>query len=82
MIVSFALINNRNGKSEMAHTLMDEVVVSYPKRVDVWIQYVDMLVKSKLIDSARYNDYLNFIQKIVVLYQFFFRFIEMCWREL
>lgn len=37
----------------MAQTLLDQVVTSYPKRVDVWCQYVDMLVKEDLIDSAR-----------------------------
>lgn len=54
MIISFAMLNNRYGCSEMAQTLMDEVVTSYPKRVDVWTQYVDMLIKNKCIDSARF----------------------------
>lgn len=37
----------------MAQTLLDQVVTSYPKRVDVWTQYVDMLIKEDMIDSAR-----------------------------
>lgn len=58
MIVSFALMNNQYGNCEMAQTLMDELITSCPRRVDIWSQYVDMLVKSKLIDSARYARYL------------------------
>lgn len=52
-IVTFANLNHKHGNNEMAQTLLDQVVTSYPKRVDVWCQYVDMLVKADLIDSAR-----------------------------
>lgn len=44
----------------MAQTLLDQVVTSYPKRVDVWAQYIDMLVKSEMIDSARFVFYLSY----------------------
>lgn len=81
MIVSFALLNNQYGNSEMAQTLMDEVVTSYPKRVDVWAQYVDMLVKSNLIDSARYDEcfLIKSIYKIISLKLFFF--IQECFTK-
>ncbi|XP_065354946.1 protein RRP5 homolog [Calliphora vicina] len=60
-IVMFANLNHRHGNNEMAQTLLDQVVTSYPKRVDVWCQYVDMLVKAELIDSAR-----NILERAVV----------------
>ncbi|XP_037828892.1 LOW QUALITY PROTEIN: protein RRP5 homolog [Lucilia sericata] len=60
-IVVFANLNHRHGNNEMAQTLLDQVVTSYPKRVDVWCQYVDMLVKAELIDSAR-----NILERAVV----------------
>ncbi|XP_037949163.1 protein RRP5 homolog [Teleopsis dalmanni] len=52
-IVMFANLNHKYNKNEIAQTLLEQVVTSYPKRVDVWTQYVDMLVKDNLIDSAR-----------------------------
>ncbi|TMW51970.1 hypothetical protein DOY81_002960, partial [Sarcophaga bullata] len=60
-IVTFANLNHKHGNNEMAQTLLDQVVTSYPKRVDVWCQYVDMLVKEDLIDSAR-----NILERAVV----------------
>lgn len=49
----FANLNHKHGNDEMAQTLLDQVVTSYPKRVDVWTQYIDLLIKTNLIDSAR-----------------------------
>ncbi|XP_073827184.1 ribosomal RNA Processing 5 [Musca autumnalis] len=60
-IVMFANLNHKHGENEMAQTLLDQVVTSYPKRVDVWSQYVDMLVKAELIDSAR-----NILERAIV----------------
>lgn len=53
-IVAFGNLNHKYGNNEMAQTLLDQVVTSYPKRVDVWAQYIDMLAKSEMIDSARF----------------------------
>nr|XP_043068327.1 protein RRP5 homolog isoform X2 [Drosophila bipectinata] len=52
-IVSFAKLYARNDANDMAQTLLDDVVTSYPKRIDIWSVYVDMLIKAGLIDSAR-----------------------------
>ncbi|XP_016981439.1 protein RRP5 homolog [Drosophila rhopaloa] len=52
-IVSFAKLYAKNENNEMAQTLLDDVVTSYPKRIDIWSVYVDMLIKAGLIDSAR-----------------------------
>uniref|UniRef100_A0A1A9WLS2 S1 motif domain-containing protein n=1 Tax=Glossina brevipalpis TaxID=37001 RepID=A0A1A9WLS2_9MUSC len=63
-IVMFANLNHKHGQNEMAQTLLDQVITSYPKRVDVWSQYVDMLVKENLIDCARNVLERAIIQKI------------------
>ncbi|XP_017084123.2 LOW QUALITY PROTEIN: protein RRP5 homolog [Drosophila eugracilis] len=52
-IVSFAKLYAKNDNNDMAQTLLDDVVTSYPKRIDIWSVYVDMLIKAGLIDSAR-----------------------------
>lgn len=53
MTVIFANLNNKFGDKETAHALMEQIITSYPKRVDVWSQYIDMLLKDEQIDSAR-----------------------------
>lgn len=53
MIVEFAKLNRANGQLDMATTLLEQVLISYPKRVDIWSFYIDMLVKEKQVDSAR-----------------------------
>ncbi|XP_055375156.1 protein RRP5 homolog [Condylostylus longicornis] len=64
IIVAFANLNHKYEEKEMAHTLMEQVLTSYPKRVDVWCQYVDMLVKDSLIEPARRTLERAVIQKI------------------
>ncbi|KXJ74018.1 hypothetical protein RP20_CCG014524 [Aedes albopictus] len=53
LIVKFAFLHNRNGERDEAHILFEQILTSYPKRTDIWSQYVDMLVKDELIDVAR-----------------------------
>ncbi|KAH8278785.1 hypothetical protein KR018_009476 [Drosophila ironensis] len=52
-IVSFAKLFAQNDNHDMAETLLDDVVTSYPRRTDIWSVYVDMLVKAGRIDAAR-----------------------------
>ncbi|EDW15604.1 uncharacterized protein Dmoj_GI22689 [Drosophila mojavensis] len=52
-IVAFAKIYAKNNDNGMAQTLLDDIVTSYPKRIDIWVLYADMLIKAGLIDSAR-----------------------------
>ncbi|BFF90401.1 protein RRP5 homolog [Drosophila madeirensis] len=52
-IVAFAKLYEKNDDKDMAQTLLDDIVTSYPKRIDIWSVYVDMLIKSGQIDSAR-----------------------------
>lgn len=51
--MSFAKLYAQNDDNAMAQTLLDDVVTSYQKRIDIWVLYVDMLIKCGLIDSAR-----------------------------
>lgn len=53
MIVKFANLSNKFEQKDHAHALMEQILVSYPKRVDCWSQYVDMLIKNNDIDLAR-----------------------------
>lgn len=49
----FATLENEVGNSERAETIMENILTSYPKRIDVWNVYIDMLIKSKKLDLAR-----------------------------
>lgn len=54
IISRFALLENKHGSREQAQSLFENLLTSYPQRVDIWNIYVDMLVKSDCIDLARF----------------------------
>lgn len=53
MIVEFAKLNRANGQMDVASTLLEQILTSYPKRTDIWSFYVDMLIKEDEVDQAR-----------------------------
>ncbi|XP_015437456.1 PREDICTED: protein RRP5 homolog [Dufourea novaeangliae] len=53
VMTKFALVENKFGNKERAQTLFEQILASYPKRVDIWSCYVDTLIKSNDIDIAR-----------------------------
>lgn len=53
LMVRFAILENKYGDKERAQTLFEQILSSYPKRVDIWSCYVDTLVKSGDVDIAR-----------------------------
>ncbi|XP_049286196.1 protein RRP5 homolog isoform X2 [Anopheles funestus] len=53
VIVKFAFLHNRNENRDEAHLLFEQILTSYPKRTDIWSQYIDMLVKDNLVVNAR-----------------------------
>ncbi|CAG2065281.1 unnamed protein product [Timema podura] len=53
VITKFAQLEQQFGSPERAQTLMEQILVSYPGRIDVWSSYVDMLVKSGRNDLSR-----------------------------
>ncbi|GLG95212.1 Uncharacterized protein GBIM_02242 [Gryllus bimaculatus] len=66
VLTRFARMENEWGETERAETLMENVLTSYPKRIDVWSVYIDMLVKSKKFDIARQVLDRAVIQKLPV----------------
>lgn len=53
VLVKFALMENNGIDKVRSQTLFEQILTSYPKRVDVWTTYVDSLVKGGDIDMAR-----------------------------
>ncbi|XP_043282743.1 protein RRP5 homolog [Venturia canescens] len=53
LMVKFAHLENQCGDKERSQTLFEQILSSYPKRVDVWCSYVDTLIKSENFDGAR-----------------------------
>nr|KAF7435982.1 hypothetical protein H0235_004173 [Vespula pensylvanica] len=53
IMLRFANLENQFGEKERSQTLFEQILSSYPKRVDIWSSYVDSLVKSEEIFIAR-----------------------------
>lgn len=53
LIIQFANLENKYGDKERFKTLFEQILTSYPKRIDVWTSFVDLLIKNNDIDSAR-----------------------------
>ena len=51
--VQFAMMEYKSGSSERGRTLMEGVVSSYPKRIDLWSVFIEMENKSGNIEGAR-----------------------------
>ena len=64
-IVCWAHAENRHGNYEKAQSLLEHVVSTYPKRIDVWSSYIDMLIKHGSFQLARYFFHLFFFFIII-----------------
>ncbi|KAF7994681.1 hypothetical protein HCN44_004153 [Aphidius gifuensis] len=53
IIIQFAILENKYGDKERFKTLFEQILTSYPKRIDVWTSFVDLLIKDNDIDAAR-----------------------------
>ncbi|XP_078040689.1 ribosomal RNA Processing 5 [Augochlora pura] len=53
LMTKFAFLENKYGDKQRSQTLFEQILCSYPKRVDIWSCYVDSLIKSNDIDVAR-----------------------------
>lgn len=53
VISRFAQLEVKFGELERGKTMFDTLMLSYPKRTDLWIVYVDTLTKAADIDGAR-----------------------------
>ncbi|CAB3976612.1 RRP5 homolog [Paramuricea clavata] len=52
-ISRFAMLEFKHGEPERGKTLLDNVLISYPKRTDIWSMYVDVLAKNEDLAAAR-----------------------------
>ncbi|XP_026479481.1 protein RRP5 homolog [Ctenocephalides felis] len=53
LLTRFAFMENQFENSDRAQALLEQVLTSYPRRIDIWSQYIDMLIKNSQIDIAR-----------------------------
>ncbi|XP_076653211.1 ribosomal RNA Processing 5 [Halictus rubicundus] len=53
LMTKFAFLENKFGDKQRSQTLFEQILCSYPKRVDIWSCYVDSLIKSNDVDIAR-----------------------------
>ncbi|XP_011496148.1 PREDICTED: protein RRP5 homolog [Ceratosolen solmsi marchali] len=53
LMIQFAQLENKLGDKERTQTLFEQILSSYSKRTNVWLSYVDSLVKSGEIEIAR-----------------------------
>lgn len=52
VITKFAQLEFQQGSLERGRTIMEGVLSNYPKRVDLWSQYLDMEIKAGHGDSS------------------------------
>jgi ABC-type hemin transport system substrate-binding protein len=45
MISKFAQLEFKHGEPERGKTMFDSLVSTYPRRVDLWAVYTDMMIK-------------------------------------
>lgn len=55
MISKFAQLEFKHGESSRGQTMFESLVSSYPRRVDIWSVYIDMLIKAAELQKARYG---------------------------
>ena len=53
LISRFAQLEVKFGEPERGKTMFDTLMISYPKRTDLWLVYIDTLTKSNDAESAR-----------------------------
>lgn len=53
VISKFALLEFKYGEMERGCTIFENLLSSYPRRIDLWSIYIDMLIKHKELDRVR-----------------------------
>lgn len=54
VILKFAQFELTKGERDFGKSLMDNLLLSYPKRLDLWNVYIDQLIKLRDFESVRY----------------------------
>lgn len=52
-MVKYALMTSRYNLHEFSQTIFEKILSSYKKKLPIWFQYIDLMVKSKEIAVAR-----------------------------
>ena len=55
VIVKFAEFEYKHGDPSHGQTLLESVIANYPKRLDVWSRYLDLLIKQGDREAVRYG---------------------------
>ncbi|XP_065187378.1 protein RRP5 homolog isoform X2 [Sycon ciliatum] len=53
VISKFAQLEFKHGEVERGRTMFESLVTNYPKRVDLWSIYIDMLLRDEHVDDVR-----------------------------
>ena len=53
VVVKFAEFEYKHGDPSRGQTLLESVIANYPKRLDVWSRYFDLLIKQGNKDATR-----------------------------
>lgn len=62
VISKFAQMEFKIGQIEQGKTLFESILVNYPKRTDVWLVYLSMLIKYTINHEMPSSDELEFIR--------------------
>ena len=55
VIVKFSQYEFQYGDVERGKTMLESVLRNYPKRVDIWSVYIDLLIKQEDFNHVRYS---------------------------
>jgi rRNA biogenesis protein RRP5 len=55
-IVKFAQFEYKFGEPERGMTIFERIVTNHPKRIDLWIVYIDKEIASQDAERVRYAD--------------------------
>ncbi len=52
-IAKFAQMEFKYGEPERGKTMFENILSSYPKRTDLWLVYIDMMIKLQQLPPVR-----------------------------
>lgn len=61
----FAQMEFQYGDSERGKTMFESILSSYPKRIDLWSVYIDMLIKYQLKDAKNNDESIEAIRNVL-----------------
>lgn len=55
MISKFSQLEFKYGEPERGRTMFESLLSTYPRRIDIWSVYIDMVIKTGDYQKVRYN---------------------------